>query len=659
MHIIKKIQLLFFAGLISFTSLGEIRLPVIFQNNMVLQRDKEINIWGFGNTGEKVVINFKDKNYKTVTGKNGKWSAKLPSQPAGGPYEISISGMGKIIHLKNILFGDVWICGGQSNMQFTIDESGFKTSDSEKINNKNIRLFTASIDMDYVPKDDLAGGTWKVASAESIKDFSAVGYFFGQLLQDSLHVPIGLISDNLGATSVETWMSPDAIKPFSQFNSYYKENLFPAKSFKEVTAAFEKMKPLWEKNYYLKGKGIDQKWYLPETDVSDWKSMEVPNWWEDNGYKDFDGAMWFRKNFDLPENFKGDTFNLALNQIDDYDIAWINGKKIGEGFGNLNWRNHKVPSNILNPKNNILVVRVFDAGGRGGMYSGAIWGNPVLLGKWLYKPGYKIDAAKFPRPHVVNVSPFSSPSVLYNGNIAPITSLSVKGIIWYQGESNAGRAYEYRALFPAMIKDWRTKFNQGNIPFLFVQLANYMQEKATPGESEWAELREAQTLALQLPGTGMAVTIDIGEASDIHPKNKIDVGKRLGTAALKIAYAQETKNTSPLYKSMEIKEDSAVIYFTNESGDLVTKDKYGYVRGFQIAGADKKFHWGKAYINNNSVIVYSEEVQKPLAVRYAWSDNPGVIDLYNTEGLPASPFRTDDWLLKTKGKLFSENPWDF
>jgi sialate O-acetylesterase len=655
----KKFPAIIFASVISFQQIsGKIKMPVIFQNNMVLQRDKDVSIWGFAGAGEKIEITLNNEHYSALTGKDGKWRTNLSPHKAGGPYEIILNGKTNAIVLKNILFGDVWICGGQSNMQFTVDQSGFKL-DSSKINNKNLRLFTASIDMDYVPKEDLAGSIWKVASAESIKYFSAIGYFFGQLLQDSLNVPIGLISDNLGATSVETWMSADAIKQFSQFNSYYKENLFPNKSFKEVTAAFEKIKPSWEKNYYLKGKGIDQKWYLPETDVSDWKTMEVPNWWEDNGYKDFDGAMWFRKNFDLPENFKADTFNLQLNQIDDYDITWINGKKIGEGYGNLNWRNYKVSANILKAKDNVIVVRVFDVGGKGGMYSGAIWGNPVLLGKWLYRPDYKIDATHFPKPHVVNVSPFSSPSILYNGNIAPITSLSITGVIWYQGESNAGRAYEYRELFPAMINDWRAKFKQGNIPFLFVQLANYMQEKPLPEESEWAELREAQTLALQLPRTGMAVIIDIGEASDIHPKNKMDVGKRLGVAALKVVYGEETKNTSPLYKSMEIKENSVVIHFTNESGDLITKDKYGYVRGFQIAGADKNFHWAKAYINNNSVVVYSEDVQKPLAVRYAWSDNPGAIDLYNTQSLPASPFRTDDWRLKTKGKLFSENPWEF
>ena len=656
----KKILVIIPGSFIFFQYVSaQIKMPVIFQSDMVLQRNKEQNIWGFASAGEKIEITLNDEHYSALTGKDGKWITRLSPHKAGGPYDIVVKGKSDTVVLKNILFGDVWICGGQSNMQFTVEQSGFKFQDSSKINNNNIRLFTASIDMDFVPKHDLAGGKWKVASAESIKYFSAVGYFFGRFLQDSLQVPIGLISDNLGATSIETWMSPDAIKQFPQFDRYYTENLLPGKSFKAVTAAFEKMKPSWEKKYYLKGEGIDQKWYSPSTDVSAWKTMQVPNWWEDNGYKDFDGPMWFRKNFDLPENFKGDTFNLQLNQIDDYDITWINGKKIGEGYGNLNWRNYKVPANILKAKNNVLVVRVFDVGGHGGMYSGAIWGNPILLGKWLYKPGYKIDAAKFPKPHVVNVSPFSSPSILYNGNIAPITPLSVKGIIWYQGESNAGRANEYRELFPAMINNWRAKFNQGDIPFLFVQLANYMEEKTTPQESEWAELREAQASALQLPRTGMAVIIDIGEAGNIHPKNKMDVGKRLAVAALKIAYGEEAKNTSPLYKSMEVKDDSLVIHFTKESGDIVTRDKYGYVRGFQIAGADKKFHWAKAYINNNSVIVYSEDVQNPLAVRYAWSDNPGAIDLYNTQGLPASPFRTDDWPLTTKGKLFSEDPWVF
>jgi sialate O-acetylesterase len=657
MKIFYRSLIFLFVFLVEFSAKANIKLPVIFQSNMVLQRDKEVKIWGFGDKGEKVFVTIGDQKFSATTGKDGKWMIALPPHKAGGPYTILISGNKNSIELKNVLFGDVWICAGQSNMQFTVDQTTFPIADSLK--NPQIRIFTASIGMDYVPANDLSGGKWQEASANTIKNFSAVAYFFGKFLEDSLQIPIGLISDNLGATSVETWMSNESLSGFPQFQHYYQEYLKPGKSFEEITAEFEKIKPRWEKDYYLKGKGLEEKWYLPETDISDWKTMEIPNWWEDKGLGDFDGAVWFRKSFDLPENFKADSFPLALNQIDDYDIVWVNGQKVGEGFGNQNWRNYKVAANILKPKNNVIVVRVFDAGGKGGMYSGAIWGNPVLLGNWLYKPGYKIDAATFPKPHVVNVSPFSTPAVLFNANIAPITSLSIKGVIWYQGESNASRAEEYAQLFPAMIKDWRTHFGQGNIPFLFVQLANYMEEAKAPQESDWAELREAQKAALKLPNTGMAVAIDIGEANDIHPKNKMEVGKRLGLAALKIAYQKDIVADGPVYESIDIKNDSVIVHFKSGTNHLITKDKYGYVRGFAIAGNDKIFHWAKAFVRNNTVVVYSQKVNDPVAVRYAWSDNPGETDLYNNAGLPAVPFRTDDWPLKTSGKKFSENPWDF
>lgn len=657
MDIHKKIAISLLITFTSITVKATLRLPVIFQSNMVLQRDKPAAIWGFGNAGEKITILFKGKAYTSFCSKDGQWSMMLATQAAGGPYNITITGKDNSLILKNILFGDVWLCSGQSNMQFTVSEMKKKI---EELGAKfaNIRLFTASIGMDYVPKNDLSGGTWQETSTETINNFSATAFFFGKLLQDSLNIPIGLISDNLGATSIETWMSREAISKFPQFSSYYNQYLAPQKSFKEINTTFEKIKPEWEAEYYLKGKGIEQKWYLPDTDISDWKTMEIPGWWEDKGMPDFDGAVWFRKSFDLSENFKGDTFNLALNQIDDYDIVWVNGQKVGESYGNQNWRNYKVPSNILKPKGNIMVVRVFDIGDKGGMYSNAIWGNPILLGQWLYKADYQINPKTFPKPHVVNVSPFSTPAVLYNGNIAPIASLSIKGIIWYQGESNAGRASEYHDLFPAFITDWRTHFNQGNIPFLFVQLANYMAEVQVPGESSWAELREAQAAALKLPNTGMATIIDIGEANDIHPKNKIEVGRRLGLAALKVAYKKNVVSRGPTYDFMEIKNNSIVIHYAEGTDTLVSKDKYGYIRGFAVAGADHKFYWARAFIKNHTVIIYSKDVPHPVSVRYAWSDNPGETDLYNNSNLPAVPFRTDSLPLKTSGKFFSENPWD-
>lgn len=648
-----KKLILSLTAILSFSlSVADIRLPVIFQHHMVLQRDKPLTLWGFADPGERVAVILKDETYQTTAAKDGKWKLQIPSQPAGGPYTITFRGKNTIT-LENILFGDVWLCGGQSNMQFTINQIGYREQDTARANNDRLRFFTAHIDMDFVPKDDLKGGTWQVASLQTMEHFSATAYFFGRYIQERTNVPIGLVSVNLGATSVECWMSNEALKPFPQFQSYYEQFLAPGKSFQQITEAFEKNKSSWQKkNKYLDDPGIREEWYKPSTDISSWETMEIPTWWEFSGLPDYDGSVWFRKEFDLPENFSGDVYHLSLCQIDDYDMVWVNGTKVGEGYGNINWRNYYIPANLLKREKNVLVVRVFDAGELGGIYTGNIWWNPAFLGKWYYKPGVKIDARKFSKPHVVNVSPFSSPAILFHGNIAPLVNLSLKGFIWYQGESNVSRAEEYRQLFPAMINDWRKHFKQGDLPFLFVQLANHLPEPSEPVESEWAELREAQAMALALPNTGMATAIDIGDAWDIHPRNKQDVGKRLALQALKIAYGKDITAQGPTFRNMEIKNGKAIISFDHATG-LHSKDKYGFVRGFAIAGADRKFHWAKAWIENETVVVFSEQVPEPVAVRYAWADNPGPLDLYNHENLPAIPFRTDKWPMKTEGKKFN------
>lgn len=639
----KVLYLLLFLGC-SGMAKANIHLSALFQSNMVLQRDKPCSIWGTAAKGEKISLLFNNNIYKTSAGKDGKWKITLPAQPAGGPYQISISG-NNTIALNNVLFGDVWVCSGQSNMQFAVREALPKEVDTARDSNPNIRIFTASIATDYVPQDTLKGGEWKMASIENIQNFSAVAFFFGRYVQEHTGVPIGLISDNLGATAVEEWMSNEAIHQFPQFDAYYNRYIAPGKSMSTMKADFEKQKSAWEKQYYLvNDPGLDKHWYKPDTDTSGWQTMDLPGYWEDKGLPDYDGSVWFRKTFDLPPNFKGN-FHFGVGPVDDYDIAWVNGVKVGETYGNFNLRGYSVPDSILKPTGNVLVVRAFDAGNKGGMYN-MFW-DQRWAGKWLYKPGVKINAAAFKRPLVPNAYIFGSPTILYNGNIAPLTQLAVKGFIWYQGEGNSSRAEEYKALFPAMIQDWRKQFNQGNLPFLFVQLANY---NAEPG-ADWAALREAQASALALPNTGIATAIDIGEANDIHPKNKQDVGKRLGLAALKVAYEKDTTHVSPMFTSMDKIGDSIIVYFNDT---LLTKDKYGYVHDFQVAGADSVFHWAKAYIRNgNAVVVYSDKVRVPIAVRYAWANNPEDLDLYNKEGLPALPFRTDDWKGITSGKTFS------
>jgi sialate O-acetylesterase len=513
-------------------------------------------------------------------------------------------------------------------------------------------------EMDYQPRTDIRGIGWQELSWKNVEEFSAVAYQFGKKLTKDLDVPIGLISDNLGATSVETWMSNESLLQFPEFQAEMGPTVSTGKSFSQLTADFEQYKKKWYGRYYYTGLGMNEKWYLPETDFSDWKPINLAgNTWEQEAdLKDFDGAVWVKTTFDFDKAAARDSFNLQLSQIDDYDIAWVNGVKVGETFGAHNHRNYKVPVSILKPKDNLLVVRVFDTGGIGGFTTSPFWGNPVLWGKWDYKKGSAIDSRKFPKPVVPDATPFSSPSVLFNANIAPLGNLAIKGAIWYQGESNAERAEEYRSLFPAMIQSWRTNWHDDNLPFIFVQLANYKKEAPQPAESDWAELREAQSMALKLPNTAMATAIDLGEADDIHPKKKEEVGKRLALAALKLVYNKDLDAQGPTFSKMEIKGNEAILDYTSISGGLYTTDKYGYVKGFQVAGQDQKFGWAMARIVGNRLVVTSDKVQAPVAVRYAWSDNPGELNLFNKAGLPALPFRTDQWKGITDGKKFQSGP---
>ncbi|MEQ9423494.1 MAG: sialate O-acetylesterase [Cyclobacteriaceae bacterium] len=654
--IYQQLIVLSLALLLSQPAQADVTLAKIFGDNMVLQRDTVVTLWGWADPNEKIKISIGVNQYKAKAEKDGSWTIKIGPFQAGGPYELTVKGKNEI-KLNGVLFGEVWLCGGQSNMQFTLRMLGKNVAAIEGVNNDQIRLFQPELDLDYLPKKDLKSGYWRMATTQTVPDFSATAFFFGKYLYDSLKVPIGLVSINLGATSIETWMSTRSLKPFPQFKELVDEIENRNKNFEQLDKELQTFRESWDEAYYMKGPGFDQKWFLPQTDTTDWKSITIPNFWEYEGL-DHDGAVWFRKKFDLPPNYKADSFQINLNQIDDYDITWVNGVKVGETFGNRNWRNYSVPTNILKPTDNDLVVRVFDIGGLGGLHTSAFWGNPILLGEWKYKAGLKIDTATFPIPDVPNGSIFSYPSLLYNGNIAPVTSFAIKGAIWYQGESNASRAEEYSKLLPAMIRNWRTEWGY-NFPFLIVQLANYGMESKTPVGSDWAELRQAQHEALIEPNVFLATAIDIGEADDIHPKNKEEVGRRLGLGALKFAYGRDIAAQSPAYDQMIVNNNEVILEFKQVGNGLITDDKFAYIRGFQIAGADQKFYWAKAELKENTVVVSSKKVKNPVAVRYAWADNPGPLDLYSSEGLPVLPFRTDNWPLKTAGKVYVNSPHQF
>lgn len=617
---------------------AEVKLPRIFSDNMVLQRDKPIKVWGWADKNETVEVSFLDQQKKVKADKNGNWAILLTPVSHGGPYTMQVKGKNNSITFQNILIGEVWLCSGQSNMEWQVKSSMNAKSEISNADFPQIRSFNVVKDLDMKPKSDLKG-SWEVCSPATVGDFSAVAYFFARKLYQELNVPIGIINSSWGGTDIETWTSPES---FSKLGDIFKERYkaLNITDFDKFAKESEEGKKAFTQAM-LNDPGVAESWFNPTLNTSTWKKMQVPKLW-DGELGSVDGILWFRYALTLPESVEGKSGTIRLGPIDDNDVTWINGIKVGETNGyNIN-RSYAVPANVLKAGQNIITVKIVDNAGGGGLY-----GKPEdltldaggksypLAGEWLYKVAVSNKAFNY-----VEFSPNMYSSLLYNAMINPIIQYPIKGAIWYQGENNAGQAYNYRTLFPNMITDWRTKWGY-EFPFYWVQLANFMAKDDVPQDSDWAELREAQSLTLSLPKTGEAVITDIGEANDIHPRNKQDVGLRLALNALNKDYGKtDIIYSGPTFKSMEVDGDKAIISFNNIGKGLKSTSKYGYIEGFAIAGTDNKFVWAKAYIEGDKVIVYSDNISKPVSVRYSWSNNPDV-NLFNSEGLPAAPFRTD------------------
>lgn len=629
-----------------------------FNDHMVLQRNEENKIWGGALRNDKITLSVDGQTQKTVKAdKNGEWDAKLPAFQAGGPHSIQITTKNDTITISDVLFGDVWLCCGQSNMEYEVGFFPWGNDEMSKANNPMIRFMDVPNRIDEVPVKSLPKTVkWKVATGKTIKPLSAVSYWFAKNLQPKTGIPIGLVTSDWSGTAIEPWMTIESLKPFSQYKEVLDYLTDDPKPHAQIEKEFQEyLENNWGPKYFYAGIGMKEKWYEPSTDYSNWDTIKLPTWWEDAGIadlKDHDGAVWFRTTFDLPKNFKDSAYFIDLNLIKDYDIAWVNGIKLGETFGDQNWRHYWAQNSILKEKHNSLVVRVYNIGGKGGMNFHPLWGTPILKGDWVYKKGLTINPGTVPVPRIVNKSPYGYPTAIYNAMIYPLLDVNIKGAIWYQGESNAGRAQEYKKIFPAMIQCWRKEFNAGDFPFYFVQLANFEPEATQPVNSDWAELREAQEAALQLPNTGMAVTIDVGEAGNIHPANKMEVGRRLALQALNKTYGQKVVAESPSLKNMEIKGDSIILTIETYGDSLICTNKYGYVNGFAISAKGQGFHWAKASIYGNKITVYSSEVHNPVNVRYAWSKNPGPLNIYNTNNIPMRPFRTDHRTGVTDGRTF-------
>lgn len=610
---------------------------------MILQRDRKIDIWGWASKGERVTVKFNGRTYRSKTGAEGKWALELPAMKAGGPYTMEVSGKNKIV-LHDILLGDVWLCSGQSNMVHQMRLHSVRYADEiAAAHYPQIRQFWIPTLTDVQgPKDDLPAGSWKSANPEDVLEFSAVAYFFARDLYEKYHIPIGIINASVGGTPIEAWMSEQGFKDFPELSATVEKNKDTAyiNGLSHRRSMGDMPRPV------DKGLVGSTPWYSPAYVPKEWRQIGVPGYWEDQGLRNLDGVVWYRREIDVPAAMTGKPAKVFLGRIVDADALYINGQEVGNTTYQYPQRRYAVPAGVLKAGKNLFVVRVTNTFGKGGFVPDKpyclIAGNDTvdLKGYWEYKVGEVFVPRRRFGGGGFGFSAQNAPAALYNAMIAPVVHYRIKGFVWYQGEANTGRATEYAKLQPAMIADWRAKWNEGDIPFLYVQLPGFGDFNYLPEESGWAELRESQLKSLSVPNTAMAVAIDLGEWNDIHPDRKKPVGDRLALAAEHIAYGEDIVYSGPIYSSAAVSGDKITLSFSHTGGGLITNDGEE-PQEFAIAGADKKFVWAQAKIEGDKVVVWSEEVKDPKFVRYAWADSPVDPNLFNKEGLPASPFETE------------------
>ena len=639
-------------SILIFANAVRFGVPAFFSDHMVLQREKPVPVWGWDQPGTTVKVTLDGKSSFAVTPPDGKFRAMLPPMKAGGPYEMTIEGSGAT-QIHDVYVGEVWVCSGQSNMEFT--ERGALDRDNAKLESDgHVRMFTVTKKISNTKMQDVTG-TWETASPSTVDNFSAVGYAFAKKLYRDLKVPIGMIHTSWGGTPAEAWtsismMSKDVMTANIAVNALDSLKSNP-NAMQNYVDAVKKWQVKGFPDFFGPLNGPDPS--QVSFDDSNWKAIAMPYAFPDN----FDGIIWFRKQVTLTAEQAAKANTLTLGPIDDMDITYINGEEIGrtdmtvQGFYAAP-RNYAIKPGVLKAGQNIIAIKAYDGQGPGGF---SIAASSMRLGDVAIGEGWRMgmqstkvaplpDAGPAPQEPMTSNNP-NFPETLYNGMLYPLAPYGIRGALWYQGESNAGRAVQYRYLLSDMIKDWRNIFHQGDFPFYIVQLANFMKADENQFDSAWAELRDAQDTVGQEKNCGTATTIDIGDANDIHPRNKLDVGERLARIALHKDYNQNIEWQGPRFAKVTFSGPIASIELGHANGLKTTDGKEP--RGFAIAGEDHNWHWGKAMIVGSSIKVSSPDVQNPVAVRYAWQDNPQV-NLINSDKLPAMPFRTDTWPLTTR-----------
>ena len=646
-----------------------LRLPALFSDHAVLQRDRPIPVWGWAAPGGTVAVSIDGgQAARAVAGEDGRWEVVLPARPADGgkPHALGVSGR-ETVTVSDVVFGDVWLCSGQSNMAFPVSGADNFVEARADADFPLMRHFHVGNTLRFEPADDVEGA-WQAATPETVGEWTAVGFFFGRELHRHLGVPIGLVNASWGGTRVETWMSREAYAQLPGGEDDLAKIPAARDLHGELMREYEKKAEAFSVEY-RKFEALEQdaahqaEFASPDLDDSSWEPIEAGVNWEAAGHPGLDGEVWYRRAIEIPESWAGRDLTLSLGAIDEVDTTFFNGVKVG-GMGSVKpfnpqyWRfprRYAVPAALVKPGRAVLAVRVADQSGQGGLWgspSDLLWLAPAyaeddasrisLAGEWRHAVAFVLPERP-KRPDDPNVA-----TVLFNGMVNGLIPFAIRGAIWYQGENNGRNAWAYRELFPAMIRDWRARWGQGDFPFLWVQLASFRAPNAEPADAPLAVLRESQNRALALPATATALTIDIGAEKDVHPKNKLDVGRRLALAARRVAYGENIVHSGPTFAGMAVEDGAIRIRFDNVGGGLVAKG--GPLKRFAIAGEDRKFTWADAAVDGSTVVVRADGVPAPVAVRYAWEANPEGCNLYNAEALPASPFRTDDWPVTTQPK---------
>ena len=612
------------------------KLSALLSDGMILQRGEKTSIWGETKPETKVRITFLEKIYETISDSLGKFTIKLKSLEAGGPYEMILDD-GEIHKLKDILIGDVWLLNGQSNMELpvrrTLDLYENEVKDAWE---NNIRKFAVPMQYNFQnPVNEVSTGEWMSVTPEQVLDFSATGYFFAKELYETFGVPIGLIQTAVGGTPIEAWLSENAIGMIGG----YEEELALCKdeNYVKHTLETQSEKSLqWMEYLNEQDPGLKEKWFQEDVDSSNWNTIELPKYLKDDEFKSYDGSIWFQKKFYLSEEQK-DKFNkLKLGTIVDADETYVNGVLVGTTAYRYPPRRYQIPKGILKEGINVITVRLICTHNVGAFIPDMPYQlvskeeSLDLTGEWNYRLGFRTNI--FPS----SVTFQYKPTGVYNGMLYPLRNYTIKGIAFYQGESNTGKPKGYGELFQAYIKGIRSLFQENELPIVYVQLPNFLDDEQVEELDHWAQLREEQKCGLKLKHTAMVVTIDIGQYNELHPQNKKLVGQRIALAARRVAYGEDVIYSGPIYESMKCAEDKIYLTFKYAEDGFLEKE----LHGFEISEDGKKFLPAKAKINGVQVVVCGDGINSPKYVRYAWADNPENISLYGKNGLPAAPFNT-------------------